>query len=100
VVQQAGTLPSTLIARARFGLAAIAENEQKWDVAQSHYDAIKADSSLPAALRDQAQVRIALLKDAQKDRVIGHPRTQPTTGPATSPAAPEIMPFQPLDLSR
>ncbi len=100
VLREAGALPSTLIARARFGLAAIAENELKWDVAQSHYDAIKGDSSLPGALRDQAQVRISLLKDAQKGRVIGHPRTAPTTGPATAPAAaPEITPIQPLQLS-
>jgi hypothetical protein len=104
VVELAGSLPSTLVARARFGLAAIAENDLKWDVAQSHYDAIKGDLSLGGALRDQAQVRLALLKDAQKGRVIGHPRTRPTTGPSTAPATmreimPEITPFPPLDLA-
>jgi hypothetical protein len=88
VLQQAGSLPATLIARARFGLAAIAENQTKWDVAQSHYEAIKADSTLGSALRDQAQVRINLLQDAQKGRLIGRPRTQPATGPATQPAVP------------
>jgi hypothetical protein len=88
VLQLAGTLPPGLIARARFGLAAIAENELKFDAAQSHYEAIKGDTSIGSAVRDTAQVRIALLKDAQKGRIIGHPRTRPTTGPATLPTTP------------
>lgn len=95
VLQAGASLPPGLIARARFGLAAIAENQMKWDVAKSHYEAIKNDSSLAQALRDQAQVRISLLAEAQKGRVIGQPRTRPTTGPTTAPAAgPADQPFQ------
>jgi hypothetical protein len=93
VIQQAGSIPSTLTARARFGLAAIAENQHNFDAARAHYEAIQKDSTLGQALRDQAQSRINVLTDVQKEHVIGRPRpkeelrstTGPTTGPATNP---------------
>ena len=96
VLDQAGSLPPALVARARFGLAAIAENQHNWDAALSHYEAIRTGGTLGPAIKDQAQFRISLLKEAQKDRVIGRPRrasdTQPTTGPTTVPAT--TNPFQ------
>jgi hypothetical protein len=91
VLAQSGSLPATLVARARFGLAAVAENHHKWDAAQAHYEAIQKDASLGPALRDQAQGRISELKELQKERVIGRPRPQEevrsTTGPTTLPTS-------------
>jgi hypothetical protein len=92
VLDQAGSLPSTLTARARFGLAAIAENQHNFDAAKAHYEAIQKDTTLASALRDQAQGRIGALKEVQKERVIGRPRpkeelrstTRPTTVPTTN----------------
>ena len=93
VLDQAGSLPSTLTARARFGLAAIAENQNNFDAAKAHYEAIQKDTTLASALRDQAQNRVNFLKEVQKERVIGRPRpkeelrttTRPTMGPTTAP---------------
>ena len=94
-VLQAGSLSPGLTARARFGLAAIAENRSKLDVARSHYAAIQSDSAVPGALRDQAQARVAMLQLIEKGPVIGRPRTRPTTGPAAAPMPEtEITPLQ------
>jgi hypothetical protein len=95
VVDQAGSLPGTLTARARFGLAAIAENQSNFDAARAHYEAIQKDGTLASALRDQAQTRINMLKEIQKERVIGRPRpkeelrttTRPATAPTTAPTS-------------
>ena len=95
VLAQAGAIPSTLTARARFGLAAIAENQLNFDAAKAHYEAIQKDSSLGQALRDQAQSRINVLKEVQKEHVIGRPRPneelRSTTGPTTLPATKPIL---------
>jgi len=93
VLAQAGAIPSTLTARARFGLAAIAENRHDFDGAKAHYEAIQKDSSLGPALTEQARYRLNMLKEVQKERVIGRARpkeelratTGPTTGPTTNP---------------
>jgi hypothetical protein len=54
---------------ARMGLAAIAENQHKWDVAKAQYQAI-ADSSLPASFKELARKRVTELPDLQKQPIL------------------------------
>jgi len=83
---------------ARMGLAAIAENQHKWDVAKAQYQAI-ADSSMPASFKELARKRIIELPDLEKQPILNPapelgdlasllasaPKTMPgTTAPATS----------------
>jgi hypothetical protein len=63
---------------ARFGLAAIAENQGAWDVAQKQYDAVVAATDAPKSLKDLA---------GQKLKVLAEIRNPIWVQPATAPAA-------------
>ncbi|HEY8746559.1 MAG TPA: tetratricopeptide repeat protein [Tepidisphaeraceae bacterium] len=70
---------------AQMGLAAIAENQGKWDEAKKHYQAI-ADSALPSSFKALAEERITKLPDIQRTPVL-NPPAEPT--PAST--APSIL---------
>jgi predicted negative regulator of RcsB-dependent stress response len=66
---------------ARFGLAAIDENQHAWNKASQQYEAIEDDSSAPRSFKDQAKTRLDLLSEIQKPAYIAVPATEPTTAP-------------------
>ncbi|HWB53260.1 MAG TPA: hypothetical protein VG722_03675 [Tepidisphaeraceae bacterium] len=66
---------------ARFGLAAIYENQHAWNKASQEYQAIQDDSTAPQSFKDQAKLRLGLLAEIQKPAFIASPATQPTTAP-------------------
>jgi hypothetical protein len=94
--QYADQTPSAVAAR--FGLAAIAENREQWDVARQHYEAVQNASAAAEVYREQSKRRIELLPELQKPILIVEPTpatqpatqavaaTQPTTAPTTSPS--------------
>lgn len=78
--------------QARLGLAAIAENQQKWDAARQQYQAILDASNFPPEFKSYASDRLAELPNLQKPALLGegpnlfsHPATQPTTPEALGP---------------
>lgn len=90
----------------RIGLAAIAENQHKWDVAKSQYQSV-VDSSLPASFKELARKRLVELPDLQKTPVLNAApemgdlksllesmaKTQPgTTFPSSSSSSSTTMP--------
>ncbi len=77
---------STVAVAARFGLAAVAENQSNWDAARQQYQAIiSSDASQP--YKDYAQKRMDLLEQLEKPAAVDFSAsTQPTTmtmGPTT-----------------
>ena len=72
---------------ARFGLAAIGENQQNWDNAKQQYDAILASTTDIDPYHQLAQARASVLPKLKEPVVMGKPATEPapeaTTGPST-----------------
>jgi hypothetical protein len=91
VLTQQGTLPPKLVARARLGLAAIAEDRSDWPAARAQYDAIVNDARIPTSLKDVAKQRLTVLPEIEKPMVLGQPKQPPTAaplGPAFNPPFP------------
>jgi hypothetical protein len=99
VVDGYGDSPQS-VAAARFGLAAIAENERKWDDAKAQYGAIAAmGEATSESNRKLAESKLKTLDELRKPVLIGEvpekpelppiepePATTPATGPATTSA--------------
>ena len=91
VLGQQASLPPKLVARARFGLAAIAEDRNDWPAARTQYDAIENDPKTPASLKNLAKQRLTVLPEIEKPLVLGEPKQPPTAaplGPAFNPPFP------------
>ena len=85
---------------ARFSLAAIAEDRQKWDEARGFYKQIIDDSNTPAIFHDYARDRQDKLKELSKPMIAANRNTEPRTlGPdlmsflATQPASRQAIPL-------
>jgi len=79
---------------ARFGLAAVRENQGEWDKAKEQYQNLVNDLNVPQPLKDQAVDRLNKLDQRRRPVLLGAPVAEevpPTTGPATS-AAPSTSP--------
>jgi len=72
---------------ARFGLAAIAENNKDWTKARTYYDTIANAPDTPTALKTQASVRLTILARLQNPVLLAKPATQPATQPTTAESA-------------
>lgn len=75
---------------ARMGLAAVAENQQKWQEAKSQYQAIADAANMPASFKELAGKRLSNLAKYQTPALlVPAPEVTPlpTTGPATSPSS-------------
>lgn len=96
VLDQFADQPFSVVA-ARFGLAAIAENERNFDAARAHYDAIKSASNVAKEFKAQADAMIRRLDAIRQPVLIGEvpekmelptlPTTASTTRSTTAPAA-------------
>lgn len=85
----AGASPLT-VANARLSLAAVAEEQSKWDEARKHYEQLMADPRTPEPFKNDARVRIEELADISKPILIGKPATRPVTElPELGPPAPK-----------
>jgi predicted negative regulator of RcsB-dependent stress response len=76
---------------ARMGLAAIAENQGKWDEAKSQYQAIADAANMPASFKELAGKRLSNLTKYQTSALlVPPPEVAPlaTTAPATSTSQP------------
>lgn len=74
---------------ARMGLAAIAENQGKWDEAKAQYQAIADAPNMPASFKELAAKRLANLAKYQSPALLVPAPTvtpEPSTAPATSSA--------------
>ncbi|HZZ43357.1 MAG TPA: hypothetical protein VFE58_10500 [Tepidisphaeraceae bacterium] len=67
---------------ARFGLAAVAENEGKWQDARRQYDAINGDAKIEAVYKTEAKIRLQVL--AQLEKGVYLAQAAATTEPASS----------------
>lgn len=98
------------VVAAHFGLAAIAENQGKWDLAEQEYKAIAALPNLPQAYLDQAKQRLDKLPSLRQPILLAMPTTAPavaasttqvaisSTAPATRPAPTPPLPPPPTPL--
>jgi hypothetical protein len=109
VAGQAAGLPPALVARAHFGLAAIAEDQDRpdWPKARAEYEAVAKTPGAPEAMIDLANRRIELLSKIEVPVLLGEPRptpatrpspsTTPATSPGTQPATgPTTLPLGPV----
>jgi hypothetical protein len=74
---------------ARFGLAAVRENQGEWDKAKEQYRNLVNDLNVPQPLKDQAVDRLNKLDQRRRPVLLGAPVAEevpPTTGPAISTA--------------
>ncbi len=74
---------------AEFGLASIAENQGKWDVARAHYETILKKPDAPQVFREWALARMNLLPSLQEPVFTGSFGTPTTT---TTPSDPTTVP--------
>ncbi len=79
--------PADAVRGARFGLAAVAENQGDWDEAARSFTAIINDPATAEAFKQQAQGQLARLERLRQPALLGAPRTAPSTQAATEPAA-------------
>jgi hypothetical protein len=88
------------VVAAHFGLAAIAENQRKWDIAEGEYKAILAIPNLAKSYADQAQRRLDELALLKQSPIIAQPATlpalpptvaAPTTGPGFGALGPNLV---------
>jgi hypothetical protein len=87
VLQAPGAKPATLTS-ARLALAAIAEEQGKWDEAAKQYDAVVNDAAMPETFKAEARLRKADLEDLRKPALIGGAPTRPIEEPTTAPLGP------------
>ena len=84
-----GARPLT-VANARLSLAAVAEEQSKWDEARKHYEQLVADPRTPEPFKHDARVRSEELADISKPILLGKPATRPVAElPELGPPAPE-----------
>jgi hypothetical protein len=78
---------------ARFGLAAIAENQGNWDAAQQQYQAITSQAGEFPAYKTMAQERLDILPKLRQPVLMAQASTEPTTqaGAASAPALPPFV---------
>jgi tetratricopeptide (TPR) repeat protein len=85
-LQTYGDIPSVAVS-ARFGLAAVAENQSQWDAARQQYQAI-ISSNAAQPYKDYAKQRMDLLDQLQRPAAVDFSATtQPTTA-TVGPIAP------------
>jgi hypothetical protein len=63
---------------ARFGLAAVDENNHAWNKAGQEYQAIETDASASPGFKEQAKTREKLLAEISQPTFLAVPATQPT----------------------
>jgi hypothetical protein len=87
VLDDPGSPPETMWT-ARFGLAAVRENQGEWDKAKEQYQKLVNDLNTPQPLKDQAVERLNKLDERRRPVLMGAPAAEepPATGPATSTA--------------
>ena len=73
---------------AEFGLASIAENQEKWDVARAHYETILKKPDAPQVFREWAMTRMNLLASLREPVYMGSFGTPPPTTLPETIAAP------------
>ena len=74
---------------ARFGLAAVYENQRDWDKAKEQYQKLVNDADTPQPFKDQAVERLNAMDTIRKPIVAGTPATAeiaPSTSPTTTTA--------------
>ena len=69
---------------ATFGLASIAENQGKWDVARTHYETILKKPDAPQVFREWTMGRMNLLPSLKEPVFTGNFGTPPPTPPPTT----------------
>jgi tetratricopeptide (TPR) repeat protein len=84
----------TVRVTAQLGLAAVLQNQGKWDEVRKLYEVIAAQTDLPA-YATAAQQQLRLLPQISVPRKIQSITTQPATAPITLPAGPEAPSTQP-----
>jgi tetratricopeptide (TPR) repeat protein len=65
---------------ARFGLAAVDENNHAWNKAGQEYQAIQTDASASPGFKEQAKTREKLLAEISQPTFLATPATQPVAG--------------------
>jgi len=84
VVDNYSDIKHSLIA-ARFGLAAIAENQANWDAARQQYEAIINQSGELKAYKQLASERLSILPKLREPVILAAPATEPAlVSPTTS----------------
>src|SRR5439155_12645963 len=84
VVDNYSDIKHSLIA-ARFGLAAIAENQGNWDAAKQQYEAIINQSGELKAYKQLASERLSILPKLREPVILAAPATEPAPlSPTTS----------------
>ena len=79
------------VTAARFGLAAIAENQGNWDAAKQQYEAIKAAAPDAGPNHQLAEQRLNILPKLRETVILAKPATEPAALPPTTASA--ISPF-------
>ena len=116
VIQPQFSGQTLAVFQARLGLAAIAENQQKWDAARQQYQAIIDSPTFPPEFKSYAKDRLAELPQLEKPALLGEgpnlfanpstapaamgpfpisqtaPATVPTTTPTSSPSTTQPIP--------
>jgi hypothetical protein len=83
---------------ARFGLAAIAEDRQKWDEAGRFYQQIIDDSGTPPIFKDFARDRQDNLKTLAKPMLMGTRSAEPRLGGSLGPDFMSLFPTRPTTM--
>jgi hypothetical protein len=78
------TSPPESMRTARFGLAAVYENQREWDKAKEQYQRIVNDAATPQPFKDQAVDRLNALDDLRRPPLLAAPATAPTSNPTTT----------------
>ena len=97
VLGGAGSLPPSLVARAHFGLGAIAEDANDFQEARKHYNAVVKDDRFGKSLQNLADRRLKALVVLATPVVIGKPagpegETIPTDFGQAGPIGPTFTP--------
>jgi hypothetical protein len=77
------------VVSARFGLAAIAENQGNWDAAKQQYEQVKSATDERDPYRILAEQRLNVLPKLREPVIMAKPATEPVA--ATMPAIPPLI---------
>lgn len=91
VVTQHSDQQVTVVA-ARFGLAAVHENQGDWDKAKAEYDTIVKDESVAEAFRQQARFRLEQASDWSRPVTLATAALATATQPAPATGVPFLNP--------
>ena len=69
------------VVAARFGLAAIAENERAWDDAKKHYEAVKGIEAAPEMYKTLANVKLQRIEEIRQPMLVGEVPDRPEFPP-------------------